>query len=144
LKAQIGRELDRIELLLAQIEAVEQSRDAVLAAAPPKAATAANNTEQAREAVSFQTSIPGMLLELKGIGPETASVLWLEGLYRNLDNRRQVAAYAGLAASPWQSGKIDHDQGVSKAGNPRLRTTLCGFRGDRAHGSDLMAPAIPI
>ncbi len=24
----------------------------------------------------------------------------------------------------WQSGKVDREQGVSKAGNPRLRTTL--------------------
>jgi transposase len=71
-----------------------------------------------------QPSVPAMLIELKGIGPEIASVLWLEGLSRKFDNRRQVAAYAGLAASHWQSGNINNDQGVSKAGNPRLRTTL--------------------
>lgn len=65
-----------------------------------------------------------MLLNLKGIGPEFATVLWSEGLSRHFDNRRQVAAYAGLAPTPWQSGSIDYDQGVSKAGNPRLRTTL--------------------
>jgi transposase len=35
-----------------------------------------------------------------------------------------MAAYAGLAPTPWQSGSIDHEQGVSKAGNPRLRTTM--------------------
>jgi transposase len=33
-------------------------------------------------------------------------------------------AYAGLAPTPWKSGKIDHEQGVSKAGNPRLRAIL--------------------
>ena len=38
-----------------------------------------------------------MLARLKGIGPEIASVLWSEGLFRHFDNRRQVAAYAGLA-----------------------------------------------
>jgi transposase len=27
-------------------------------------------------------------------------------------------------ASIWKSGSIDHEQGVSKAGNPRLRTTM--------------------
>lgn len=64
------------------------------------------------------------LLEIKGIGPECAAVLWSEGLFRRYDNRRQVAAYAGLAPTPWQSGSIDREQGVSKAGNPRLRTTL--------------------
>ncbi len=67
---------------------------------------------------------PAMLLTLKGIGPEFAAVLWSEGLSRHFDNRRQVAAYAGLAPTPWQSGSVDHDQGVSKSGNPRLRTTL--------------------
>lgn len=51
-------------------------------------------------------------------------MLTSEGLFRSFENRRQVAAYAGLAASPWQSGTIDREQGVSKAGNPRLRTAM--------------------
>jgi len=38
-----------------------------------------------------------MQTRLKGIAPETAAVLWSEGLFRQFDNRRQVAAYAGLA-----------------------------------------------
>ncbi|MER9682657.1 IS110 family transposase [Mesorhizobium sp. M0184] len=106
LKMQIGRELDRLELLLEQIKAVDAARDAMLAAA---------------QAVS---PAPAMLLNLKGIGPGFAAVLWSEGLSRHFDNRRQLAAYAGLAPTPWQSGSVDHDQGVSKAGNPRLRTML--------------------
>jgi transposase len=105
LKAQLIRELDRLELLLEQIEAVEAERDILLASV---------NT----------TSTPVRLLELKGVGPEFANVLWSEGLYRHFDNRRQVAAYAGLAPTPWQSGTIDREQGVSKAGNPRLRATM--------------------
>jgi transposase len=105
LKAQLIRELDRLELLLKQIEAVEAERDILLASA---------NT----------TSTPVRLLALKGVGPEFANVLWSEGLYRHFDNRRQVAAYAGLAPTPWQSGTIDREQGVSKAGNPRLRATM--------------------
>jgi hypothetical protein len=32
-----------------------------------------------------------------------------------------VAAYAGLVPTPWRSGSIDREQGISKAGNPRLR-----------------------
>jgi transposase len=124
LKAQIGRELDRIELLLEQIRAVEEIRDAMLTAAQSEATPATNDTEQTGEDVALRPSVPAMLNELKGIGPEIASVLWLEGLSRTFDNRRQLAAYAGLAASHWQSGNINNDQGVSKAGNPRLRTTL--------------------
>jgi transposase len=106
LQAQVGRELDRLELLLEQIKTVEAARDAMLAAVP------------------IVSPAPAMLLNLKGIGPEFAAVLWSEGLSRHFNNRRQVAAYAGLAPTPWQSGSVDHDQGVSKAGNPRLRTTL--------------------
>ena len=70
------------------------------------------------------TSSAAMLVRLKGIGPETAAILWSEGLFRQFDNRRQRAAYAGLAPTPWKSGSIDHEQGVSKAGNARLRTTM--------------------
>jgi transposase len=124
LKAQIGRELDRIELLLEQIKVVEEIRDALLTAALPDAITTRSTPQHTREAMVSQPSIPAMLIGLKGIGPEIASVLWLEGLSRQFDNRRQVAAYAGLAASHWQSGNINNDQGVSKGGNPRLRTTL--------------------
>jgi transposase len=107
LKTQVGRELDRLELLLEQVKAVEAERDAMFAAAQGVVSPA-----------------PAMLLNLKGIGPEFAVVLWSEGLCRHFNNRRQVAAYAGLAPTPWQSGSVDHEQGVSKAGNPRLRTTL--------------------
>jgi len=111
MKAQVGRELDRLELLLEQIKAVEVERDAMLAAASVGPAQCADVA-------------PAMLLALKGIGEEFAAVLWSEGLSRHFDNRRQVAAYAGLAPTPWQSGQIDREQGVSKAGNPRLRTML--------------------
>ncbi len=105
LKAQVRRELDRLELLLDQIKAVEAERDVLLAAQQAPAPAA-------------------MLLDIKGIGPEFAAILWSEGLFRHFDNRRQVASYAGLAPTPWQSGSVDREQGVSKAGNPRLRTTL--------------------
>jgi len=107
LKRQIGRELDRLELLLEQVKTVEGERDALLAeqdAATPAPAA--------------------MLLGIKGIGPEFAAILWSEGLFRRFDNRRQIASYAGLAPTPWQSGSVDREQGVSKAGNSRLRTTL--------------------
>jgi transposase len=112
LKAQIGRELDRIELLLGQIEAVEAAQDALLAAARKPAS---------KEAAPTPVT---MLLALKGMGANFAAGLWSEAFYRQFANRRQIAAYAGLAATPWQSGGIRHEQGVSRAGNPRLRTTM--------------------
>ena len=107
LKALINRELDRLELLLKQIKTVEAARDALLA------------VEQ-----TAKPAPAAMLLDIRGIGPEFAAILWSEGLFRHFENRRQIAAYAGLAPTPWQSGAVDREQGVSKAGNPRLRTTL--------------------
>ena len=35
-----------------------------------------------------------------------------------------MAAYGGLAPSPWQSGGVERDQGISKSGNRRLRKTM--------------------
>jgi len=61
---------------------------------------------------------------LKGIGPEFGAVLGGEVFYRTFDNRRQIGSYAGLSPTPWRSGGIDKEQGISKAGNRRLRTTL--------------------
>jgi transposase len=107
LKAEVCRELDRLELILKQIKAVEAERDALIVQetpATPKEATA--------------------LLGIRGIGPEFATILYTEGLFRHFDNRRQIASYAGLAPSPWQSGNVNREQGVSKAGNPRLRATM--------------------
>ena len=53
--------------------------------------------------------------------PGFAAILWSEGLLSEAcANRKQVAAYAGLAPTPWQSGSVAHEQGVSKAGDPRL------------------------
>jgi transposase len=110
LKAQIDRELGRLELLDKQIKSVEAERDALCA-------------ETASETAS--EALPQALLRgIKGIGAEFANVLAHEGLFRQFDNRRQIAAYAGLAPSPWRSGSIDREQGVSKSGNPRLRTTM--------------------
>lgn len=111
LKAQVGRELDRLELLLNQIAAVEAAQDALLAASKPAGEQAASDPVT-------------MLLALKSLGPNFAAVLWSEAFWRQFANRRQVASYAGLAATPWRSGGIEHEQGVSKAGNPRLRTTM--------------------
>ncbi len=106
MKAQISRELERLEMLIKQIKEVERERDTMF------------------QEVQSMSPAPTMLRDLKGVGAEFAAVLWTEGLSRSFNNRRQLAAYAGLAPTPWQSGAIDHEQGVSKSGNPRLRTAL--------------------
>jgi transposase len=115
-KTQIDRELDRLELLLVQIKAVEAERNALLAA-----------TVKANDETAHPPHPLALLLSVKGIGMEFAASLWMECFYRTFANRRRLAAYAGLAATPWQSGAIVHEQGVSKAGNPRVRTKMVQF-----------------
>ena len=107
LKAEIRRELDRIALVTTQLAAVERARDALI-------------RTQAEE----RNNPAALLIKFKGLGPEFASLLWLEALFRSFGNRRQVAAFGGLAPSPWQSGGVERDQGISKSGNRRLRKTM--------------------
>ena len=107
LKAEIRRELDRIAVVTTQLAAVERARDALI-----------------RTEAEERNNPAAQLLKLKGMGPEFASLLWLKSLFRSFGNRRQVAAYAGLAPSPWQSGGVERDQGISKSGNRRLRHTM--------------------
>jgi transposase len=114
LKAEIHRELERLALIESQLIALEAEREALM---------------QSHQAATPDQPLPpaaamARLSQLKGIGPGIASVLVLEALFRHFDNRRQVAAYAGLVPTPWKSGTIDHEQGISKSGNPRLRVSL--------------------
>jgi transposase len=121
LKTELLRELDRLELVMSQLAKLEAERDEALQANRPV-------SEQVRKKPTAKTTSIGdagaQLLRLRGIGPEFASVLSLEALYRSFANRRQVAAYSGLTPSPWKSGGIDVEQGISKAGNARLRKTM--------------------
>ena len=107
LKEEIRRELDRIALVTTQLAVVERARDALI-----------------RMDAEERNNPAALLLKLKGLGPEFASLLWLKSLFRSFGNRRQVAAYGGLAPSPWQSGGVERDQGISKSGNRRLRKTM--------------------
>jgi transposase len=103
LKNQILRELDRLELVIEQLKAIEAERDALLS----------------------EPGAPGArLMLLKGIAQERAAVIGGEVLWRSFDNRRQLGAYSGLVGTPFKSGQTDHEQGLSKAGNRRLRHTL--------------------
>ena len=41
---------------------------------------------------------------------------------RKFTNGKALGAYAGLVATPYSSGGSEREQGISKAGNRRLRT----------------------
>jgi transposase len=105
LAAELARALDRLEALLRQITEVEAARDDEIAAAGGRDPAA-------------------LLPQLRSLGEESVAVLAFEGFYRSFDNRRQIGAYAGLAPTPWQSGQMVREQGIAKAGNPRLRKAV--------------------
>jgi transposase len=105
-QAQVERLLDRLELVLEQISQLETQRDTVLAAA---------------------VSDPGEqmiqdLVRLRGIGAQGATTLVREGFVRTFRNAKALGSYVGLAGTPFNSGGSVRDQGISRAGNARLRT----------------------
>jgi transposase len=110
LKAEIARELQRLELVLRMLKEIDAERDAIASA---RMMTAHTNTKKIQD-----------LVKLKAIGPEIATVLTGEVFYRPFSNRRELASYVGLTPSHLQSGSTCRDQGISKAGNPKARTTM--------------------
>jgi transposase len=131
LSAELLRQVERLELTMQQLAAVEAERDLALTAgrcvepvADAARATVPGKDETTAAMLSKREGAGERLLRLKGIGPETASVLAGEAFFRDFRNRREVAAYAGLAPSPWQSGGVDNEQGISKAGNARVRKIM--------------------
>jgi transposase len=104
LLAEVTREHARLMLVRQQLAALEQAQTAQAALVP--------------KAMSERRD---QLQRLKALGPSFATTLTSELFYKDFDNRRQVAAYCGLPPSPWRSGGIDREQGISKAGNPRAR-----------------------
>lgn len=105
-RERLKREWKRLELVESQIaELTQQKKEAVAAASSP-------SLQKIQE-----------LAKLKGIGLTSAWVFVCEFFgWRQFRNRREVGALAGLAPMPYQSGSSDHEQGISKAGNARLRT----------------------
>jgi transposase len=108
-KREITRHLRRRCLILEMIAEVEAKRDAVVDAP----AAAGEEQRKIRQ-----------LARLRAIGPEMATGLVNEVLYRRFENRRQVAAYVGLSPSPFNSGDMVRHQGISKAGNRWARTLM--------------------
>ncbi|MBI3985406.1 MAG: IS110 family transposase [Lentisphaerae bacterium] len=64
------------------------------------------------------------LCRIKTIGHVTATALSRDFFWRDFRNRREVGSMAGLTGSPYQSGTMAIDQGISKAGNSRIRALM--------------------
>jgi len=85
---------------------------ALLTALGSPAATLAQNTATPSKTPPPGVGIAKTLSEITGVA---ISPLMGVGV---------VGAYPGLTPTPWRSGQLDHEQGVSKAGNQRLRRKM--------------------
>lgn len=107
-RAKIERLLSRLELVLAQIAELERERDAVIEAVAPDEAG----------------GMIQRLCSLRGIGVQSATVLVREAFVRHFANGKALGSYAGLTATSFNSGGVEREQGIGKAGNRRLRSVM--------------------
>jgi transposase len=106
LRVRLAREWQKVELLSTQINDLERARRVML-----------------RESRDEAVALVRRLLQLRGIGANAAWLYAMERFaWRGFRNRRQVGASTGLVGTPYKSGTVDREQGISKAGNKRVRT----------------------
>jgi transposase len=105
LRRSLLREFERRQLVGRQIGVLEAQRRELL-----------------RHGTDPQVEQVRRLLRLKAIGPNTAWLLVHEVFsWRQIRNRRELGSLAGLTPSPYESGQSRREQGISKAGNRRVR-----------------------
>jgi len=105
LRAELERESARLALVKLQIKTMEAARRQTL--------------EDGKQPLVAQ------LAQLRAIGPKGAWVLVKELFgWREFANRRELAGCVGLAPTPYASGDSEIEQGISKAGNRRVRAML--------------------
>lgn len=108
LKDELEREYQRLSLVEEQRRALEKTRKGRLGQA---------DTARLQRVVQ--------LMGLRAIGPSCAWLLVMEFFaWRGFRNRRELGACAGLTGTPYDSGGSRRDQGISKAGNRRVRTMM--------------------
>jgi transposase len=108
LRAELDRLNRRLVMILELIREVEAERDQVAETKP--------QDQNCRKIAALRC--------IRGLGENFSAVLTREVFYRSFDNRRQIASYVGITPTPYQSGGMDRDRRISRAGNPRARTTM--------------------
>ena len=107
IRNELKREYERYVLIQKQLSDVEQEKKKVL------------------ESDSEPVKKVWLLQNLKGIGPVSSWLLVFEFFgWRDFRNVKQVGAAAGLAPTPYNSGGSEREQGISKAGNRRIRAVM--------------------
>ncbi len=105
LRARVAREWEKVTLFTSQIQALERARRLEL-----------------RQEGDTSVAMVRRLLELRGIGGQTAWLFVTELFaWRQFRNRREVGGITGMVGTPYRSGLLHHEQGISKAGNKRVR-----------------------
>jgi transposase len=108
LRRRLLREFERWQLVGRQVHDLEARR-----------------TQQIRDPETPQGEQVRLLLKLRGIGENTAWLLVREFFgWRGIRNRRELASLAGLTPTPYDSGESRREQGISKAGNRRVRWSM--------------------
>lgn len=114
LKGRLIREFERMQLCVSQIRELEKCRGELF-----------RRAAKSSQDIATRQQVADRLIGLCGIGPEGAWTLSTELFaWRNFRNRRQVGAVVGLTPTPFSSGKLDREQGISKAGRGELRSLL--------------------
>ncbi len=107
-RREIERELARLALVHQQIEALEDQQQQCW-----------------RQPQTPAQQQAAKLMQLRGVGSVSAGLLGGEFFgWRQFRNRREVGSLAGLCGSPYASGQTDREQGISKAGNRRVRWVM--------------------
>ncbi|HEX4128587.1 MAG TPA: IS110 family transposase [Pirellulales bacterium] len=108
LRARLVREHARWQLVARQAQDLENARNRLI-----------------RRDDAPQVELVRRLLELRAIGVNSSWLFVREFFgWRRIINRRELAALAGLCPTPYTSGDLQHEQGISKAGNRRMRMML--------------------
>lgn len=105
---ELYRQFERLDLVHSQLKSLEKER------------IQACETEGA---INGNAKI-SVLKQLDGIGEVGATQLVVEVFHRTFKNRKHLASYLGLSPSPYSSGDVHRDQGISKAGNKQARVML--------------------
>ena len=106
IRSELEREYERLGIVEQQIRGIEKRQ---------REEVAAMDTEQMRKVA--------ILKMLNGIGERSSWVFVMEFFgWRQFSNRGEVGAAGGLTPTPYASGAMNRELGISKGGNRRVRS----------------------
>lgn len=106
MKSRVVREYERLRLVENHMKLLKKERE-----------------QRVENKETASARLVAQLRELQGIGANSSWLFVMEFFgWRKFRNRKEVGALAGLAPSPYASGGYQREQGISKAGNARVRS----------------------